>query len=58
MTIAEIELERRNRWLEELRNLKLNAPLSVIFRKVKRLGVLRTPKPLRMSSEKRNRNKF
>ena len=56
--ISEIELARRNMWLEELMSLKLNAPLSTILRKVKSLGVPRAPKPIKMSLEKRNRNKF
>ena len=58
MTIAEVELERRNRWLVELRNLKLNAPLSTIIRKVKSLGVLGPPRLIKMSLDKRDRNKF
>ena len=58
MTIAEVELERRNRWLEELRNLKLNTLLSTILRKIKSLGVLKPPRPIKISPEQRDKNKF
>ena len=59
MTIAKVELERQNIWLEELRNLNLNTPLSTILRKVKSCRVLRAPdRSIRMSPEKRKRNKF
>ena len=56
--VVEVELERRNRCLAELRNLRLNAPLSTILRKVKSLGVLRLPRPIKMSPDKHDRNKF
>ena len=52
-TIAEVEMERCNQWLVKLRNLKLNAPLSIILRKMKILGILRPPKPIRIPPEKR-----
>ena len=58
MTVAEVELERRNKWLAELRNLKLNTSLSSILRKVKSLRVLRPPRPIKMSPDKHDRNKF
>ena len=57
-TIAEVEIERRNQWLAELKNLKLNAPLSTILWKMKSLGILRPPKPIRIPPEKRDREKF
>lgn len=58
MTVVEVKLERRNRWLVELRNLKLNAPLSTILRMVKSLGVLRLRRPIKMSPDKHDRNKL
>ena len=58
MTVAEVELKRRNRWLAELRNLKLNTLLSTNLRKVKSLGVLKLPRPIKMLLDKRYRNKF
>ena len=48
MTVAEVEMERRNKWLAELRNLQLNTPLSTILRKLKSLGVFWPPKPIKM----------
>ena len=56
--IAEVELESQNKWLAELRSLKLNAPLSTILGKVKNLGVLRLPRPIKISLDKRDRNKL
>ena len=58
ISIAEVELERCNKWLAELRNLKLNASLSTILRKVKSLRVLRPSRPIKMSPDKYYRNKF
>ena len=48
MTVAEVEMERHNKWLAELRNLKLNTPLSTILRKVKSLGVFWPPQLINM----------
>ena len=58
MIVVEVDLERRSRWLAELRNLKLNTLLSTILRKEKSLGVLRAPRPIKMSPDKHDRNKF
>ena len=58
VTVVEVELERCNRWLVQLRNLKLNTSLSAILRKVKILGVLRPLRPIKMSPDKRGMNKF
>ena len=58
MMIAEVELESQNKWLAELRSLKLNAPLSTVLENVKNLGVLRSPRPIKMLLDKRNRNKL
>ena len=58
MTVVEVELERHNRWLVEFENLKHNAPLSTILRKVKSLRVLRPPRPIKMLPDKSDRNKF
>ena len=58
MTIAKIEMEKRNKWLEDVRSQKLNTPLSIILRKFKNLGILRTPKSLINSPKKCDKSKI
>ena len=44
--MIKIKTKKRNRLMEEVRSLKLNAQLSVILRKIKKERVIRPPKPI------------